>query len=159
MEWDALGAIGELIGALAVVGSLAYLATQVRTSNRLARAEAWRLPNSDLNTINASFSTDPVFRQAMHRAYYERANRAALSDDEAVAIDMYLISIANLYEQIYREIREGILDASAIRDFGAHSMIETPYFRERWFAYRRSLGPSFVSFFEAEFDLAGPESA
>ena len=26
MNWDAIGAIGEIIGALAVVGSLAYLA-------------------------------------------------------------------------------------------------------------------------------------
>ena len=34
MNWDALGAIGELVGALAVVLTLGYLATQVRQNTR-----------------------------------------------------------------------------------------------------------------------------
>jgi len=38
MNWDALGAIGELIGAIAVVVTLVYLALQVRQSNRAARS-------------------------------------------------------------------------------------------------------------------------
>jgi hypothetical protein len=32
MNWEAIGAIGEIIGALAVVASLAYLALQIRHS-------------------------------------------------------------------------------------------------------------------------------
>lgn len=35
MNWDAIGAIGELVGALAVVLTLAYLAMEVRR-NRLS---------------------------------------------------------------------------------------------------------------------------
>ena len=38
MNWDAAGAIGEIIGAAAVVLSLVYLASQIRTQNREARA-------------------------------------------------------------------------------------------------------------------------
>lgn len=38
MNWDAIGAIGEIIGALAVVISLAYLASQIRIQNRESRA-------------------------------------------------------------------------------------------------------------------------
>ena len=33
MNWDAIGAIGELVGAAAVVGTLFYLAIQIRLSN------------------------------------------------------------------------------------------------------------------------------
>ncbi|MBT8145402.1 MAG: hypothetical protein KJN90_01035, partial [Gammaproteobacteria bacterium] len=40
MTWDAIGAIGEIVGALAVVGSLIYLATQISVSNRAARNSA-----------------------------------------------------------------------------------------------------------------------
>ncbi len=32
MNWDAVGAIAELLGAVGVIGSLVYLATQVRQS-------------------------------------------------------------------------------------------------------------------------------
>ncbi len=59
-----LGSIGEVVGAIATVASLIYLAVQVRASNRLARAEASRSPNSDLNSLNAAFGTDPTFRAA-----------------------------------------------------------------------------------------------
>ena len=49
MNWDAIGAVGEIVGALAVVLTLAYLALQVRTArkatidqNTLARASGVR---------------------------------------------------------------------------------------------------------------------
>jgi hypothetical protein len=37
MNWEAAGAIGEILGALAVVSSLVYLASQIRGQNREAR--------------------------------------------------------------------------------------------------------------------------
>ena len=42
MNWDAIGAIGEIVGAGAVVISLVYLAVQIRFSARSARSEAVR---------------------------------------------------------------------------------------------------------------------
>ena len=38
MSWEAIGAIGETVGALAVVVSLVYLAMQIRNQNQEARA-------------------------------------------------------------------------------------------------------------------------
>lgn len=38
MNWDAISAIGEIIGATAVVVTLAYLAVQIRNSTRIARS-------------------------------------------------------------------------------------------------------------------------
>ncbi|MEZ5503450.1 MAG: hypothetical protein R3E50_12665 [Halioglobus sp.] len=148
MNWEAVSAIGEVVGAAAVVVSLIYLASQVLVSNRLARAEAWRNPNSDLNAINATFSTDVVFRKALNDAFFENAVRADLNTDERIVLDMYIISLLNIYEQIYREIREGTLTVAAIQDFGARSVLAMPYFRESWPTYKRSLGPSFVAYFE-----------
>ena len=40
MNWDAIGAIGEILGALAVFGSLIYLASQIKVSNKSARQAA-----------------------------------------------------------------------------------------------------------------------
>lgn len=36
MTWDAIGAIGEIVGAIAVVASLIYLASQIRNQNNIA---------------------------------------------------------------------------------------------------------------------------
>ena len=42
MNWDAIGAVGEIVGAAAVVISLLYLASQIRTSNRAVKQAANR---------------------------------------------------------------------------------------------------------------------
>jgi len=38
MNWDAIGAIGEISGAVGVIASLAYLAIQIRRSDQTTRA-------------------------------------------------------------------------------------------------------------------------
>ena len=40
MDWDALGAIAELAGALGVIASLIYLGTQIRHNTRASSVEA-----------------------------------------------------------------------------------------------------------------------
>jgi hypothetical protein len=40
MNWDAIGAIAELLGALGVIGSLVYVALQVRSSTRASKVES-----------------------------------------------------------------------------------------------------------------------
>ena len=39
MNWDALSAIGESIGAIAVLVTLVYLALQLRVQNQVAKAQ------------------------------------------------------------------------------------------------------------------------
>ena len=43
MNWDAIGAIGELIGAAGVIATLLYLATQIRQSGENARTQSYHL--------------------------------------------------------------------------------------------------------------------
>jgi hypothetical protein len=40
MNWDAIGAIAELLGALGVLGSLLYLAVQIRQNTKALRGIA-----------------------------------------------------------------------------------------------------------------------
>ena len=76
-----LGSIGEMIAAVATIITLLYLAVQLKASNRLARASASRAPNSDLNSINAAFGVDPVFRPVW-RKIMEGAVRPEIAPDE-----------------------------------------------------------------------------
>ena len=57
MNWEAIGAIGETTGALAVVVSIIYLATQIRGNTRVEKARA----NFDA-THSWAATTDMIFQ-------------------------------------------------------------------------------------------------
>jgi hypothetical protein len=40
MNWDAIGAVGEIFGAIGVIITLAYLASQIRQNTRASKSEA-----------------------------------------------------------------------------------------------------------------------
>ena len=43
MNWDAIGAIGEILGAIGVIVTLGYLAVQIRQNTRSSRVSAFLL--------------------------------------------------------------------------------------------------------------------
>ncbi len=58
MNWEALGAIGEVGGAIAVVATLVYLAREVRESAQSTRIAAFHQAQEQLWSISAAISTD-----------------------------------------------------------------------------------------------------
>ena len=52
MNWDAIGAVAEFVGAIAVVLTLLYLAVQIRQSNRLSRFQSARDVFEQINDNN-----------------------------------------------------------------------------------------------------------
>ncbi len=154
MNWMMVGVIAQIVSVIGVVVSVVYLARQVDIANRLARAEASRTPNSDLNLLNATFGTDPVFRSEFQNVL-RGAVRAEVGADARMAIDLYLISMTNLQDQLVREIRAGILEEDA-QDFGGAGPFLLPYYRSSWPIFRPYFNSKFVQMFEAQhnFDRA-----
>ena len=58
MNWEAIGAIGEIGGALVVIITHAYLARQIRQSNQIATAQTEISVRNSLNQINDAMFTD-----------------------------------------------------------------------------------------------------
>ena len=93
MNWDAAGAIGEIVGALAVVVTLGYLAVQVRSAREVA-ADSNRL-NRTNNVLGMALAlaTHPDLLRNMNKAqgitpYYESyAEQFDLDADQAGSVD------------------------------------------------------------------------
>jgi hypothetical protein len=68
MSWDALGALAELFGAIAVFATLIYLSVQIRQSNRLALAEY-----REMNRISMIDLSDPIIRDEEFAELLEEA--------------------------------------------------------------------------------------
>ena len=72
MNWEAIGAVGEIIGAVAVVVSLIYLATQLRQSNELARENAYREVQHGLDAVMSELGRDEGLHKIWREGLYER---------------------------------------------------------------------------------------
>lgn len=94
MNWDAIGAISEAVGALAVVVTLAYLATQIRyakvaagDANRLTRANGVREMYLNLAqdpSLGVALAKVDPEADAYHRAF---AENFGITLEEAIKVD------------------------------------------------------------------------
>ena len=76
MNWDAIGAIAELLGAVGVIASLVYLASQIRQNSKLLRSSAASTTTDSVTRISTLMVQDPE----VARIFWEgSANRGALS--------------------------------------------------------------------------------
>jgi hypothetical protein len=78
MDWNAIGAVGELIGALAVVASLAYLAVQIRRSSRDSERTIFFSIRNQVQEFRAILAQD---------ADLSRIYRDGLADIESLSDD------------------------------------------------------------------------
>lgn len=54
MNWDAIGAIGEIVGAIAVVATLIYFAIQMRQYTTGLRSATFNATMQEFNQINVA---------------------------------------------------------------------------------------------------------
>ena len=147
MNWDAMGAVGEIIGAGAVVVSLLYLAAQVRTQNRESRLAAMHDITvgyrDSLTTFTEQDITDIVVK----------ANNDfdSLSDSEAMRLISATQRVLRVGEEAYIQYEEGRLDermwAPIARQYAAYLSI--PAFSRIWELRRLNYDERFVEFIDA----------
>lgn len=59
MDWEAIGAVGEVLGAAGVIVTLAYLAMQIRQNTRALRAASIDSMTNIANDIRTHLFSDP----------------------------------------------------------------------------------------------------
>ena len=90
MNWDAIGAVGEIVGALAVVISLIYLATQIRTSNGAVRqASMQEIQNQIAKWQQELFSSEELWNIWIKG----NANDQSLSKEELGRFRLMLLQL------------------------------------------------------------------
>jgi hypothetical protein len=107
MNWEAIGAIGELAGAVGVIASLAYLAAQVRQNTRSVRGEMYDSIVSSVVDLVEPLAQD----QKLARLF-----ETAVEDWEGVSFEdrsrlVYLLfSVFKEFENLFYQHRQGTLD-------------------------------------------------
>ena len=106
MDWDAVGAISEIIGAIAIVITLIYLAVQIRQNTASVRAagyQEWLAANLELNTAFEN--------QALSRLFVlGNADSSNLNDESFISFAMWNLGVMQMAQATNYLYRSGSLD-------------------------------------------------
>jgi len=140
MNWEAIGAIGEILGALVVIATVLYLSRQVRESNKHAQAEAERETQEKWNHYIDSYTRDPIAREVMRKGYYSFDN---LSNSEKSVFMVGMAQFINHLDMVLRMESKGLLSKEFSDSIGGIvvSLIATSGGREFWKSGATSFQP------------------
>lgn len=109
MNWEATQAVAELVAALAVLGSLGYLAIQIRQNTASVQSGTVAQTSEILNRLRTEIWTDPesarIYDLALSGARIECAS-------DATRMRLFWIALARDYEAIYYQYVGGQLPPS-----------------------------------------------
>jgi len=139
VNWEAVSAIGQAVGAVAVVISLIYLSTEVRGNSRATRLESMRSLSDAINQFFRTVAQDAELADFFYRGMRDfEANKAGSLLRFSALMD-YLFRI---YEDMYYQHLEGHLDPrvwsgfeAIMRDMNAYPGIQAWWrSRSHWFS-------------------------
>ena len=113
MNWDAIGSIAEVIGALAVLITLAYLAVQVRQNSTQLREAARLAKIASLdNTVGMFSKFRGMLAEPSNSELYVRGleSYVDLSDAEKVQFGALIEEYIFAYHAMYARYLNGDLD-------------------------------------------------
>jgi hypothetical protein len=156
MNWDALGAIGEILGAIAVVVSLSYLAAQIRNQNRESRLTAMREMSLGFRTSTAKLldsGLTGIFVKCMD-------SFDVLTDEEKLKLVIGITAVFRAWEEAYIQHEMGNLDDRAWRPMLSYYtlILSSPAGQNVWILRKQHFDEEFRSFADAlelmEYSLA-----
>lgn len=144
MNWEALGAIGDIVGAFGVVISLLYLAIQIRAQNRESRiASVHELTESFRDAI-LSFQ-NPNLADVWARA---KTDFESLSETERLQFMSMVQHIFRVWEDAFRQYQGKRLDPTMweamVVQFSGY--LSLPGVMRVWAIRKQSYGADFRHF-------------
>jgi hypothetical protein len=148
MNWDAIGAIAELLGAIGVIVSLVYLAVQLKQNTQALRASSYQMLRQEVTETFQSRVATHGLRRSIREGL---SDFAQLDEGDAFEFGYWANGIVNTYDNAYYQYRVGMLDRDRWEQQRAAlvSMFGNPSFVMWWkTAPPPGMSPEFVALVE-----------
>lgn len=144
-----LGAIGELVGGIAVIGSLIYVGLQVRQSTRAQNATAVDIGVNWLMTLQQDIAGDPELAQIM---YEGGADRTRLQPAQYFRFHLVARSVFLQFEAVRVKWEAGMVHDSLWHTEKAffHASISAPGIAQWWDTHATDFSPELRSYIAKE---------
>jgi len=128
VNWEAISAIGQLVGALAVVISLIYLANEVRSNTRATREASMRWVSDNYTQWVRQVSGHPDLSELFYRGIH---NFESLEGVELVRFSGLMVELFRRSEEMYYLQLQGHLEPyvwngleASMRDFNGYPGVQ-----------------------------------
>ena len=147
MNWEIASALAEIVGAVAVVLTLAYLAVQIRQNTNAVKAASHHAVTDSFNALNVSVIQDPKVGRLWRLGNEGYAN---LTEDEQVSFSFMMISYIRIFETLYYQRKIGTMEEQLFlsEERTAQWMLTNLGFREWWAANPISFSPEFRKYID-----------
>lgn len=106
MDWQAVSAIGEMIGAIAVLVTLVYVAVQIRQNTAAVATATYESVLAGWNDVTMVVASNPeLARIAFHGMY----SPDTLSENDAIQFSFLMRSVCNQWLKLLRLKQSGAL--------------------------------------------------
>jgi hypothetical protein len=160
MDWNMVGAIGEILGACGVIATLIYLSVQIRQNTRQMRGEAVTALAQITDRLTSELRDDPELLSIVLVAARN------WSDPSLTPQDLGRVHLFNLqeFQRLQTEwqlMREGLIDANAYAVEEAYTLrrLMEPGVQTWWNEHRYFLSDEFVDRMNTQLKAAPPEPA
>ena len=115
MSIQDVGSIGELIAAIATLGTLAYLAIQVRQNTRALQSSTFQEITNDMSISSEAVCTHPVLAEVLTRGNQE--GMQVLSTEEQMRYSFFFLMTFRRLESVFMQRRLGFIDPELTQGF------------------------------------------
>ena len=153
MDWIAVSAIAEIVGASAVVFTLIYLAYQVRNNTRMAQRASTAEAVSAIMAFNDSLVDNPKVGELFQRGV--NLGLENLTDEERVPFTIVMFNLLKTCEHLHYQHAVGAMDPDVWEgwDHIIRGYLTAPGSQE-WYQERRL---AFSSNFRNYLDNSAPD--
>ena len=147
MNWEAIGAVGEAVGAIAVVVTLAYLAMQIRQNTGATRAASHHAVIEALNQGNLAQAQDAELAQIWVSGLKDRG---VLTEVERQRFDSLCLAYFHVFDSLWYSAKVGTAERDLLRseEKGFVYLMDSSGVYDWWEANPYAFSPEFRNYME-----------
>jgi len=146
-NWEAIGAIAELVGSFAVVATIAYLIVQIRQNTRFAKIDAAHQLRSGMNDVLRGISDNTDALETYEKALTEPST---LERTEKIRFDLIVLQMLRVSESLYLLYADGYLSDESWEStlYSLLFVLSTEGGQQSWLRQRSHMSKSFRNYLD-----------
>jgi len=148
MNWEAIGAVGEIVGAAGVILTLGYLAMQIRQNTRALGSTAAQSVSSTAVDITFRILENPDLSATFEKTF---GGTQSLSASERFRMNVTMRALFRTIENQFYQNEQGFLvQLWPGYHHNLSNLLRVPFVRDWWPGEKNAFGPAFRDFVDRE---------